>query len=160
MLGSLPRGDLDHTDVDGDNNDDVWDVVAAGTDSDNMFGTIAVGADGQWTYTLDEANLTVNALDTGDTLTDSFTATTEDGTTQVVNITIQGANDAPEAIADPDMTGENSDLTVDVLANDTDVDGDDSPANFSLDAVGTPMVTGLSGSGTGSVSIDTNQNLV
>ena len=36
----------------------------------------------------------MQALNAGDTLTDTFTATTIDGTAQVVTITITGANDA------------------------------------------------------------------
>ena len=36
---------------------------------------------------------TVQALDDCDTLTDTFTVTTVDGTEQVVTITIQGADD-------------------------------------------------------------------
>ena len=51
-------------------------------------------AAGVWTYTLDNANCTVQALNSCDTLCDSFTVTTIDGTAQVVKITIQGANDA------------------------------------------------------------------
>ena len=51
-------------------------------------------AAGVWTYTLDNANSTVQALNAGDTLTDSFTVTTVDGTPQVVTITINGTNDA------------------------------------------------------------------
>ena len=51
-------------------------------------------ADGVWTYKLDDANCAVQALNVGDTLTDTFTVTTIDGTEQVVTITIHGANDA------------------------------------------------------------------
>ena len=36
----------------------------------------------------------MQALNVGQTLTDTFTATTVDGTSQVVTITIDGANDA------------------------------------------------------------------
>ena len=36
----------------------------------------------------------MQALNVGDTLTDTFTATTVDGTAQLVTITINGANDA------------------------------------------------------------------
>ena len=51
-------------------------------------------AAGVWTYTLDNANSAVQALNAGDTLTDSFTVTTVDGTSQVVTITITGSNDS------------------------------------------------------------------
>ena len=51
-------------------------------------------ADGVWTYTLNDANSAVQALNVGDTLTDTFTVTTVDGTPQVVTVTINGTNDA------------------------------------------------------------------
>ena len=50
--------------------------------------------DGVWTYTLDNTNCKVQALNVCDKLTDCFTVTTIDGTPQVVTITINGANDA------------------------------------------------------------------
>src|SRR6185295_18427900 len=49
---------------------------------------------GAWAYTLNNSNAAVQALNVGQTLTDTFTATTIDGTSQVVTITIDGANDA------------------------------------------------------------------
>ena len=52
-------------------------------------------ADGVWTYTLDNANCAVQALNACDTLTDTFKVTTIDGTAQVVTVTIHGTNDAP-----------------------------------------------------------------
>ncbi len=50
-------------------------------------------ADGTWTYTLDNGNCTVQALNDCDTLTDTFKVTTVDGTAQAVTITIHGTND-------------------------------------------------------------------
>ena len=58
---------------------------------------------GVWTYTLDNSNPTVQALNVGDTLTDTLTAIAIDGTAQVVTITINGANDA--AVITGDNTG-------------------------------------------------------
>ena len=51
-------------------------------------------AAGVWTYTLDNANSAVQALNVGGTLTDTFTVTTVDGTAKLVTITITGSNDA------------------------------------------------------------------
>ena len=82
-------GDLNSADV--DNLPDSWQAVAAGAAT---YGTYALSATGVWTYTLDNSNPTVQALNAGDTLTDSFTALTVDGTAQVVTITIHGTNDA------------------------------------------------------------------
>ena len=53
-------GDLNSTDV--DNPDDTWQAVAAGTASVGGFGTYAVTADGTWTYTLDDTDPAVQAL--------------------------------------------------------------------------------------------------
>ena len=57
-----------------------------------------------WTYTLDDNNTAVQALNAGATLIDTFTAVTTDGTEQVVTITINGANDA--AVISGDTIGE------------------------------------------------------
>ena len=87
-------GDLNSTDVDNLPNDS-WQAVAAGAATTNGFGSYALSATGAWTYTLNNSNPTVQALNVGDPpLTDSFTALTADGTAQVVTITITGANDA------------------------------------------------------------------
>ena len=58
------------------------------------YGTYTMTAAGVWTYTLDNTNSAVQALNDGATLTDTFTVTTIDGTAQVVTITINGTNDA------------------------------------------------------------------
>ena len=47
-----------------------------------------------WTYTLDDNNPAVQALNGTATLTDSFTALTADGTAQLVTVTIAAQNDA------------------------------------------------------------------
>ena len=94
-------GDLNSTDV--DNLPDSWQAVAAGAATANGYGTYALDAAGVWTYTLDDSNAAVQALNGTATLTDSFTALTADGTAQVVTITINGANDA--AVISGDTSG-------------------------------------------------------
>ena len=83
------------TDTDVDNPTNTFQVVTAGTASTDGYGTYAMTAGGVWTYTLNNNNATVQALNNGGTLTDHITVATADGTTQVVTITINGANDAP-----------------------------------------------------------------
>ena len=85
-------GDLNSTDV--DNPDDAWDAVGTSLRGDSGYGTYTLSATGVWTYTLDNSNVAVQALNVGQTLTDTFTVTTVDGTSEVVSITINGANDA------------------------------------------------------------------
>ena len=75
-------GDLNSTDV--DNAADAWTAVATATASASGYGSYTLTAAGVWTYTLDNSNATVQALNVGGTLTDTFTATTVDGTAQLV----------------------------------------------------------------------------
>ena len=97
MLGTpTATGDLNSAD-DVDNLSDSWQAVAAGTAA---YGTYVLSATGVWTYTLNNSNAAVEALHAGDTLTDSFTALTADGTAQVVTITLDGADDAAVIIGD------------------------------------------------------------
>jgi VCBS repeat-containing protein len=94
-------GTVTSTDVDGTAN--VFTAAAAGTASTSGYGTYALTSAGVWTYTLNNANTTVNALAAGETLTDTFTVKAADGTSQVVTVTITGTNDA--AIISGPVTG-------------------------------------------------------
>src|SRR6266478_2610840 len=82
------------TDTDVDNPPNTITTVSSPAASDGGYGIFTMTAAGVWTYTLDNANSAVQALDVGDTLTDTFTVTTVDGTAQVVTIAIHGASDA------------------------------------------------------------------
>ena len=82
------------TAADVDNPNDDWTAVVTAITSDSGYGTYTLTAAGVWSYTLDDTNAAVQALNVGDTLTDTFTASTVDGTSQLVTITIHGANDA------------------------------------------------------------------
>jgi Ca2+-binding RTX toxin-like protein len=80
-------------------------------------GTLVQNPDGTFTYT--------PAPDFNGS--DSFTYTVSDGTaTRVenVNITVDPENDAPITVSDSGTTQEDSSVVIDVLANDTDPDGD------------------------------------
>ena len=94
-------GDLNATDV--DNPNDAWTAVSSPAASANGYGSYTLTAAGVWTYTLNNSNAAVQALNVGDTLTDTFTVTTVDGTAQLVTITINGANDA--AVISGDTSG-------------------------------------------------------
>jgi VCBS repeat-containing protein len=110
-----------------------------GTAFTSTYGSLTLNADGSYSYALDNANVTVNALRNGQTLTETFTytITDADGDTGSANlvITINGINDAPVAKPDTNTVNENAILTV-ITANgviqsgtvltgvDTDVEGD------------------------------------
>ena len=97
-------GDLNSTDV--DNLSDAWTAVDTATASTKGYGTYTLTAAGLWTYTLDDNNADVQARNVGQILSDTFAAFTVDGDTQVVTITITGANDAAEisGVADGSVT--------------------------------------------------------
>ena len=116
------------TDTDVDNAANSFTAVAAGTPSANGYGTFAMTAGGMWTYTLNNANAAVNALTTGQTLTDSFSVTTVDGTPQTVTVTIHGTTDNSPPIVTNDTIWVSNSTTVTLppaalLGNDVDVDG-------------------------------------
>lgn len=120
------------SDVDGD----TLSVTNGGTFTLN-YGVVAIHADGTYTYTLDNSNPSVNALDAGESLTDSFTCNINDGRGGVdsaaLTITINGANDAPVAGDDNYTTPEGVALIVSspgILANDSDSEGDGLYAMF------------------------------
>jgi VCBS repeat-containing protein len=72
-------------------------VTSAGTYV-GLYGTLVINANGSYTYTLDEDKPVVNALDSGQTLTESFAYTISDGSLSVgstLTITVFGTNDAP-----------------------------------------------------------------
>src|SRR5206468_4188026 len=82
------------TDTDVDNAFNTFTAVSSPTASAGGYGTFTMTAAGVWTYTLNNTNHAVQALNVGGTLTDTFTVTTVDGTAQVVMVTISGTNDA------------------------------------------------------------------
>jgi VCBS repeat-containing protein len=77
-----------------------------------------------WTYTV--ANSLADHLAQGQTVTETFTIRIADNhggfIDQVVSVKIIGTNDGPQAVADMGQTTENQSVTIDVLANDTDLD--------------------------------------
>ncbi|RZM94518.1 adhesin, partial [Bradyrhizobium genosp. SA-3] len=61
-------------------------------------GTLTLNANGSYTYVVNENDATVQALNVGQTTTDTFNYTVTDGSltdTAVLTVTISGANDAP-----------------------------------------------------------------
>ena len=78
--------------------------------------------------------------------TDSFTYTIIDGSltaTATVTVTVNAVNDAPVAVDDSNETDEDTMVSIEVLANDTDVDGDTlSIASVGTAANGTAVVNG------------------
>ncbi|MCT4683415.1 MAG: VCBS domain-containing protein, partial [Roseicyclus sp.] len=110
---------------------------ATGSDLVGDYGTLKIGADGSYTYTLDNADPDVDALPTGAQLTETFHYRVADGkdpseaSISTLVITIEGANDAPVAVNDTAAAIEKGGLNNatggldpvgNLLPNDSDVD--------------------------------------
>ena len=103
-----PSATLSFSDV-ADTDVDVETLTVTAFTGNIGHGTLALGTNGAYTYTLDNGNSAVQALDDGETLTDSYTYTVSDGTvsrTATLTITIFGTNDAPVANADTNWAQE------------------------------------------------------
>lgn len=59
----------------------------------SSYGTYSINSSGAWSYSLNNSDLSVNALNTGGSLSDSFVVTSVDGTPQTITVSIQGSTD-------------------------------------------------------------------
>jgi VCBS repeat-containing protein len=87
-------------------------TAQAGTAGSSGYGSFALAADGNWTYTASNSQAAIQQLAAGQSLSDSFTAVSSDGTaSQFVTVTIAGTNDAPvlSAAATPALAPVNED---------------------------------------------------
>ena len=133
-------------------------VNAGGVNIDGTYGTLNIKADGTYTYTL---TADLNDLDDGETREDVFTYGVKDGDsvgadTADLKITINGENDPPVAVADPEGEAEAYEVLEDgvlsvsiadgVLSNDTDADGDTLTASLVTDVAHGTLVLNANGS--------------
>ncbi|MGY0219126.1 Ig-like domain-containing protein, partial [Endozoicomonadaceae bacterium StTr2] len=120
-------------DNDADTGPDSDPLTIIDTDTGNhsgQYGELTLNQDGSYSYTLNNSHPAVQALAQGQTLTERFSYTVSDrqgGTaTATLVITVNGTNDAPDAVADSNSTNEDTAITKDnsgsVLTNDTDID--------------------------------------
>ena len=77
--------------ADADQNQSSFNTTT--TSAVGNLGTLALSANGQYTYTV--ANSATQYLGLGETKIDTFTLKTADGTTKDVTFTINGTNDTP-----------------------------------------------------------------
>jgi VCBS repeat-containing protein len=77
-----------------------------GTTGSNGFGIFTLDAAGNWTYTADNSQAAIQLLDSGQSITDSFTAVSSDGTkSQLITVTINGTSDTDPNDFDDQATG-------------------------------------------------------
>ena len=129
-----------------------------------IYGTLTLGANGSWSYALNDADPDTNALAQGQAANDAFSYTVSDAngatSSAALTIAITGANDAPVAVADsngsdavtesgvinPNNTPFAGDPSAagNVLSNDTDPDSGDTKTVIAVNGlalnVGVPLV--------------------
>ena len=132
-------------------------VVSNDTDVENdtlTVSTVTQGTNGAVTFAGGSVTYTPNANFSG---SDSFTYTVSDGNggtdTATVDVTVSPVNDAPVAVDDNASTNEDTPVTVNVVSNDTDVEGD--PLTVSAVTQGTNGAVTFAG---GSVTYTPNAN--
>ncbi|SUI91498.1 retention module-containing protein [Shewanella morhuae] len=78
------------------------------------YGSLTLDANGNWVYTADNSQAAIQALNVGESLTDTFTVLNADGVTSTtVTITINGTDDVPTLVADTGSVTEDTAVTVD-----------------------------------------------
>ncbi|MBB3713010.1 VCBS repeat-containing protein [Limimaricola variabilis] len=91
-----------------------------------VYGSLLLSADGEWTYTLDDADPDTEALITGETGVETFTYTVADGRggtdSAVLTLHVKGSDDNAPPVAADDAFAVDEDVvtTLAVLANDSD----------------------------------------
>ncbi len=154
-LGQNATGNvlLNDTDVDTGDTRRVTQIegsaVTTSTTVVGLYGSLLINSDGSYTYTVNDDNAAVQALNVGGTLTDTFTYTLADtanaSDTGTLAITIRGANDAPAT------TVPSAAATVDeggsvLLSDITVADDDDASLTVALSVQnGTLTIGDLSG---------------
>lgn len=117
-------------------------------DTSGLVGELSQRPDGTFVY---DPKGRFEHLGEGETATESFTYTITDPhgakSTATVTLTIHGANDAPEAADDHAQTSEKSPVHILALANDSDVDANDTIRIVSVDRTGLKGTVTLNESG-------------
>ncbi|MBW6512780.1 MAG: VCBS domain-containing protein, partial [Desulfuromonadaceae bacterium] len=138
----LTGGALTINDVDG------LDEFVPGSISGD-YGSISLNADGTWGYLVDNSLEAIQKLGAGETLTDTITVITADGTPADITITINGTNDAAAITGDVSGTAVETDAAQ-IISGKLDVTDIDNPNEFS------PQILVPGTGGYGKFTIDTD----
>ena len=100
------------------------------------YGSLTIDASGSWSYEADNGQTAIQSLGSGDTLTETLSIQSVDGTTQNIVITINGTNDA--AVISGTTTGslnEEDASTLNATGSLTVTDTDSGEASFTAATV-------------------------
>lgn len=79
---------------------DAGEAAFVAGDIAGTFGTLTVADDGTWSYSADNSQEAIQALDAGQTATDTFTVASIDGTEATIDITINGTDEVVDPVID------------------------------------------------------------
>ncbi|EPT9250013.1 Ig-like domain-containing protein [Photobacterium damselae] len=108
-------GTLTATDVDNPDNSFKPQEGVSG-----QYGQFTINSQGEWTFV---SNGALDELAEGEVVTDHFVVESIDGTQHTITVEITGTNEGPQAHDDRVTTKEDNAITLDLLGNDSDVDG-------------------------------------
>ncbi|MCG9595689.1 cadherin-like domain-containing protein [Vibrio sp. Isolate25] len=96
----------------------------------SLGGKLEIGPKGDWGYYIDNRKPEIQQLGENETLTDTVTVHSKDGTTHDIVITIHGTNDAPTVSSEVQLNSGKEDTVQtitasDLLANARDIDSND-----------------------------------
>ena len=74
---------------------DTGESVFQAETINGTYGDLTIASNGIWSYVADNSLAAIQSLDVGESLLDTLTVTTADGTTHDIVITINGAEDTP-----------------------------------------------------------------
>ena len=126
------------------------------------YGSLTIDASGSWSYEADNSQSAIQSLGSGDTLTETLTIQSADGTTQNIVITINGINDA--AVISGTTTGslnEEDASTLNATGTLMVTDTDSGEANFTAATVtGSYGSLTINASGSWSYEADNSQSAI
>ncbi|URX61645.1 VCBS domain-containing protein [Luteibacter anthropi] len=132
-----------------------------GTGVTGTYGTLTLNADGSYSYVLDNANPTVNALKDGDTLTEVYTYTIVDGdgdtSTTTLTITIHGHTDGGPSMKPHEGNGTNAAGENTVWESGLTSDGPDHQGRTTTGSIDITAPDGLASISVGGVVLNTAQ---
>ena len=158
--GSSYDIDSDDTDLDDSSSSSITAIRIGASEGNGVsgtvgsaltgtYGTLTLNSDGSYTYVADQA--AADALDAGDTVTDSFNYTVTSGSqtdTATLVFTVTGINDPVVAVNDTDAVTEDATISRSV-GDDQELDGDDTDSDASSSSTITNIRIGATeGSGT------------
>ena len=124
---SVKEGESETLNLINNDTDIEGDALRINQISSSDLGSISISSDGN-SVSFDANSSIVNTLKAGEVIEDTITYNISDGDAvseeAEINIAITGVNDAPEAFSDSAQTNKNESVSLNVILNDKDIDGD------------------------------------